>query len=210
MRRLRRNHRSERGAALLMVTIVIMLISVVGAFAARSTSRVTQAAGQARHGTATRHMAEHGLRSMATHIAIKAPFGRRAPGSDPDTDPLCRATYFQRTQPLRSEKIERCAPIPTQAFETAWQVPMVEDIDAAGRPLTRRFQIEVTDETDWGAKPGDDASSGRQSKRVTAHVHAVVGPWTDDRQCGSQASQVASGQSSTFRAIGTLVYPAPR
>ncbi len=210
MRRFRHNTRSERGAALLMVTVVITLLSVVGAFAARSTSRVTLAAGQARHATATRHMSEHGLRSVAAHIAIKAPFDRRAPGSNPDSDPLCKSTYFQRTQPLRSWSIERCAPIPTQAFEKAWQVPMVEEIDAAGRQLIRRFEVEVTDETDWGANPGDDASTGRQSKRVTAHVRAVVGPWTNDLKCGSQDSLVARGQSSTFRSIGTVVFPAPR
>lgn len=209
MNRLPSSHRSQRGAALLMVTVVITLLTIVGAFAARSTGRVTRAAGEARRSTATRNMAEHGIRTAAARVAIKSPFSARERGEDKGNDTICGSTAFQRTHIARADDtLERCAMVESDTIAKAWQVPMVEDVDASNQPLLRKFVVEITDETDWGADVGEDAGSPRQSKRATVHVRSVVGPWTTDLDCGSSASLQTSGQTSSYGAIGTIVYRA--
>ena len=215
MNRLPRSRRSQRGAALLMVTVVITLLTIVGAFAVRSTGKVTRAAGQARHATATRNIAELGIRTAAAHIAVKPPFGQRA--LDADLEPTCAATFYQ--QEVRNEQaadgqlelIDRCAMVHSDSFFNKWKVNPIEEqeeLDASAHPLVRKFVVDFTDETDWGATPGEDAGARRQSKRATVHVRGVVGPYTDDLTCGDDDSKQARGRTSTFRAIGTLVYRA--
>jgi hypothetical protein len=199
MKRSRHNRSSERGAALLMTTVVITLLTIVGAFATRSTGRVVRAAGQARQITATRNIAEQAIRTAAAHVAIKPPFGERG-----GTDEPCPTTAFQRAE--RAESIERCTKMHSDAIATSWNKLMLEDTDASGHKLIRKFALDFTDETNWGAEAGEDAGARRQSKRVTTHVLGVVGPWAESQSCGDDDSRSARGQTSTFRALGTLVY----
>lgn len=60
----------ERGMAVFMVVMVLMIISAIGIFSARAASQVDLAVGQARHALQAQYTAEFGMRAIVADIAI--------------------------------------------------------------------------------------------------------------------------------------------
>jgi len=207
MSRYRHNLRTERGAALLIVTLVITLLVVVGMCAAVSTRRVTRAAGHARLMTEARYVTEQGIRTAAARVAIRPPFKPRQAGVPLDDEAPCKSTAFQRASIAR-HGVERCTMLHSDMVEQAWQVPMLEDYTPLGRLRTRKFAMDFTDEINWGSQPGEDAGAQIQGKRVTVHVRGAVGPWTTENHCADEQDLRRRAQTSTYRAVGTLIYRA--
>lgn len=61
-------HRTERGAALFVVVMVVTLLTAVGLFAVRSTSLVDAATGYARQAAQTTALADYGLQLVASEL----------------------------------------------------------------------------------------------------------------------------------------------
>ncbi|HEX2880473.1 MAG TPA: hypothetical protein VHO25_13160, partial [Polyangiaceae bacterium] len=60
----------ERGMAIFMVVMVLMVISAIGIFSARAASQVDLAVGQARHALQAQYTAEFAMRAIAADIAV--------------------------------------------------------------------------------------------------------------------------------------------
>jgi hypothetical protein len=70
-RRVNRRRQSERGAALFIVMMVIVLVSAIGAFAVRSSSLVEVASGYSRRWSQAAYVGEFATRSVSSDMAGK-------------------------------------------------------------------------------------------------------------------------------------------
>lgn len=81
----RRLRRSERGAAVFIVVMVITLLTAIGVFAIRSATLVDQAAGFGRQGLQTSYLTEYAGRAVTTELgdgAAKSYLDRIVVGTD--------------------------------------------------------------------------------------------------------------------------------
>ncbi len=207
----RRAH--ERGAALFIVVLVIMLLTAIGIFAARSASLVDVASGYDRQAVQTEYIAEYGIRGATTRLANgegSAALNEMRQGID-----TCQAT---KDLVLPSGQRPSCYKWFMPEVSAALDAPLLDsptatDPGSLGPPgatdtqMLGNFVVELTDETSGGAVPGfqvDGQNQSFQMVRITLTSQGAVRPFTAGTACDASSSRSA-GSAYVRAHVVTLI-----
>jgi len=210
-------HRAnERGAALLVVLLVITLLMGMGAFAARSTRLSVATSGNERRMTQARYVAEYGLLVMQSKLSngmgeayIKAMgtvtdrcAGQVQTGVPPMTmvAPTClKVPYSEVQAELFAQNFNVCDPV-------AGNVP-----GSLGLANTRcDFDVELTDKSPGMVPAGTSLSTSGTMGATTLrywYVTASVTGWV--RLLGVTAGDAISAESSTNQLLRARIIAGP-
>ena len=204
-----RQNAKERGAALFVVVMVIMLLTAVGLFAARSTSLVDAATGYGRQAAQTVALADYGTRIVASELGngraalvfqIMDQRNQYCPSYASAGQPCYAYDYSQLDS--RVEQNTNGTDIiqyPSLTQEGSLGPPFADSTSTAG--VEGVLTVELYDPFDISNIKGESASkaSGRE---VTINSIAQVRPYSDVTQLNQlNEAWCSNGPTSTSASL---------
>jgi hypothetical protein len=206
LRRLRAR-RSQRGAAVFIVVMAIVLLTGIGVFAVRTASLVDVAAGYERQSTQTHHLSELAGRAAASdasgikdifemvlntrNLAPETCLANRRPGSTAPPDYL---TCYRIDHTRLTERVSgNVLLVPQTGTGDGSFGPRLGDAEGFSSPLEGQILLEYTDPNHHEMAPGEEV--GKQAPlEVTVTAHAQLRPaGAGDRPwCAPQASSMGA------------------
>jgi hypothetical protein len=206
--RRRAARRGERGAAVFIVVMAIVLLTGIGVFAVRTASMVDLAAGYDRQATQTHHLSELAGRTAAAYTEGSGGLVRMMLNTRELTPERCLANINPATGTVPAgmvcyrldyarleERIDAVSPdtntlLAAQEDDDAGSLgPQLGDAAGFTTPLEGQLLIELTDPNEKGEGAG---TSGKFEITVTAHAQirpsgTGVRPW-----CAPQNSSMGA------------------
>jgi hypothetical protein len=204
-------HARERGAAVFIVVLVIVMLTAIGMFAANSATVSTTASGHTRQMTQTRYLTEYAVSLVLSYLDPQSTPG--APSAGLDNVTFSRnALVAQGSPPQCSVNVPYCFVFMPETFKNM----AAEDLIAQSVPGTPgslgpadigwAFKIEVTDKTSpmTPVAGNDETSAGAvNTKFCTVALNAKGVIWPN--AAGAEDVAIASaGSQETLNAYITL------
>jgi len=209
--------RRERGNALFIVVMVIMLLTAVGLFAMRSASLSNMAAGYNRQGVQTLYLSEFATRSAAAELVGKEQhyFNRIVRGSISGGDD-CRAN--RNLSSLIAPERPPCSKLLSQDMWTRTNAVFPGNVGTTTEPtllgdlgspdMEGAFLVEMTDIAQVGTPVvGEDAGPGRfkhMQVLLTATAQVRPKPPTGSAAATCQNALTVTSSLQTLRARVTF------
>ncbi len=203
----------ERGAALFVVVLVIVLLMGIGAFAARSAHLATAASGSERQMTQARYVAEYGLMFASAKLSNGGAQAYLSAMRNPQPTELCygqqNTPAFQGRSCYRMMKYELQLELGAQGFNVC-------DAAAGGQPGSLGFEnaecdfvVELSDIGEGFTMPGDSSNGKLKFWYVTASSTGQVR--RPVAVAGGAALDPSSAESSATQTVRSrlLVGPFP-
>ena len=200
--------RSQRGAAVFIVVMAIVLLTGIGVFAVRTASLVDVAAGYDRQAMQTHRLSELAGRTLASDVAgsgdVLGPGMDRSLAVDrciANFNPTTSVTQqnvgcVKKEQFALEQHIAKSYPdqtsllMPATADEDGSLGPQLGAADTLSTPLERRVEIEITDLNEVEQIGG--SSSGYYEFTVTAHAQIRANAVANQPWCAGQAESMGA------------------
>lgn len=204
-----RSRRSQRGATIFVVTLVMTLLTALGIFAARAAALTEQASGYDRQSEQTHFLMEEGMLTAAAELGQQPDAIMRQPQTGTQCYGLqgtaallpagvtltCRSFTFQSLASNASiaqtlAGLPSVPPITDPTIVGAGTDPSVNTPGSLGATrLSPRFYVELTDVGEVGRPmPGfQTEQNGSSFMFVQGSLGSwgEVGPWIDTSTCGA-------------------------
>lgn len=210
--------RSERGAAVFVVLLVVTLLTAIGIFAARSASLVNQAAGFDRQLVQTQYLTEYAGRAVATEIgdgAGKSYLDQVVRGSDKcetnklvlplatDAPIACYKLYISEINDRVSAKTGN-AVLSDQSVAAAGSLGPKLAAAGTGSQVEGLFVVEMTEPFESVPNPGSEAGGAQinafRDVQLTLTAYGQVRPFA----AAASNPWCAVAATSTAASIGGL------
>ncbi len=167
----------QRGAAVLIVALAIMLLSGLGAWAMQSAALVDQASGYSRQALQTQYVAELGVTAGTTFLSVPG-WGAAQYNSGINKPDACESTRGQATtrfcRSLYMTDVDKGMTRPTIDPGTTTAVGSMGTFNTGDGAMQGTYTVEMTD-PERTIVPGSDISKS-QYYRVTLSSRGQVRP----------------------------------
>ncbi|HVU01757.1 MAG TPA: hypothetical protein VHE30_08395 [Polyangiaceae bacterium] len=216
----RRHRKDERGAALFIVVLVIVLLTAIGVFAAHGASLAQAASGYSRRSAAAFYVGEFAMNVVTSQMAGKESENLQAAFTGQND---CRATAGVRALLGNPAAIVPCLSIDYAQVKALMNPALVSDTDGAvfgalSRPdapaeqiIRGGFRVEMTDIGPAPALEGM-AQNGTAAMTVWQSAFTVTArlvPTTAGGDCSLDATRASETQSLRGSVVFSTLGPPP-
>lgn len=221
--RLVRVRRQQRGAALFVVVLAIVLITAIGIFSARAAGLVDVASGYNRQSVQTQFMADYGARSTAAELGTGTggTYVRSMTGVAGNPVPTCRANADLDTLlppgtvipcwKLRMTQVQETFGVNAVEATTPTAAGSLGPPDDAENQLVANYEVEMTEPGLAGAPLAGFNAGGTdhtfRPTQIALTSRGVIRPWTNPGDANCNIESTRSAGVSFLRAHVTTVVP---
>lgn len=174
-----RARRGQEGAILFVVAMTMAMLGALGVYAMSAATSEIKTSGYARQAAQSHYVSEYGTIAMLDAFSPQnaSYFDAQMWLATSSATPLCQSA-LPTTAPGSTAVAQRCAKVPQEYFQTAWNnVPaFAEDsLAPSGQPrFSARFTSEITEPITGGFQPGYDANNGKCFRRYTITTYGQL------------------------------------